>query len=85
MTHRVSNFATLPSSGIITWTALLFIGTFVFPFEALPAQEIPQANIHASVEKIAAAVNENYFDIKLASRIQKDLQSLSQPARAWRF
>lgn len=47
----------------------------VFSFETMSAQEISQANIRASVEQIAAEVNENYFDIELASRIQEDLQS----------
>lgn len=39
------------------------------------AQDISQTEIHDSVEKIATAINDHYFDAKLASQIQKDLQS----------
>lgn len=40
---------------------------------SLKAQEIQQDVVRDSVQKVAVAVGENYFDVKLASELQADL------------
>lgn len=55
---------------------VLFMATQFFSPVQLPAQEeFSRAAIQESVEKIAELIDENYFDIELASQIQKELTS----------
>lgn len=62
------------SLGQTASTFLVFIAFVCLgQLNQLRAQQISKATVYDSVQKIAAAVNENYFDIELASRVQQDL------------
>lgn len=46
---------------------------FAFHASESQAQNVSQEVVHQSVELLATAIDENYFDVELASRIQQDL------------
>lgn len=51
------------------------LATFLFHSAVSQGQEISQDEVKDSVEKIAAAIAEHYFDVELSRRIQADLLS----------